>query len=176
MRIVAGKYKGLQVPLPKVGDIRPTTDRAKESLFNILIHKLDLPSLKVLDLFCGSGNMSIEFASRGCLSVTGVELSSQVVKQVQNLITQREIENVEIVKADVFRFIVKSTEKYDIIFADPPYALAYIKDLPENIFEANLLSPDGLLIIEHASQLSWNHPSWLESRNYGQSVFSFFSI
>jgi len=176
MRIVAGKYKGLQIPLPKNGDIRPTTDRAKEALFNILIHKHDLSSLKVLDLFCGSGNMSIEFASRGCPSVTGVELNSPVVKAVQNFIALRGIEEVEIVKSDVFRFIARSQEKYDVIFADPPYALATIKDLPKLIFESTLLTPGGILIMEHASQLSWNHPSWVESRNYGQSVFSFFSI
>lgn len=174
MRIIAGKYKGLPIPLPKGGKIRPTTDRSKEALFSIIMHRFELEDCNVLDLFGGSGNIAIEFASRGARQVTSVELNRKVSKQSQVFAKSKNIEEVRFIASDVFRFISSTKEKYDIIFADPPYDLVRISELPHLVRQAGILAPDGLLIIEHHATLKWQDQDLEESRPYGQSVFSFF--
>ena len=176
MRIIAGKYKGLSIPLPKGGDIRPTTDRAKEALFSILTHSYDFDSIRVLDLFSGSGNVSFEFASRGCLAVQAVEKNKRVAKQAQLFARNKDISEIKFNSADVFGFIKRCDETFDIIFADPPYHLHSITNLPDLINEKGLLNPEGILIIEHESKLQWNSPFLSETRPYGQSVFSMFQF
>ncbi len=176
MRIIAGQYKGLTIPLPKGGDIRPTTDRAKEALFSILIHRYDFTDISVLDLFAGSGNVGFEFASRGCPSVISVEKNKRVSKQAQTFANDKGISEVHFTSSDVFGYLKRCDTAFDIIFADPPYHLPTITSLPEIIQDRKLLKPGGLLIVEHESKLQWNNPFLVESRTYGQSVFSMFQF
>lgn len=161
--------------MPKNGIIRPTTDKAREALFNILNNRIDYPDLSVLDLFTGTGAMSLEFISRGAKYVTAVELNRRVAKQIQAFIIEKNIDLLDIQVADVFKWIAKQTESYDLIFADPPYAHAKIPELPEMIFNAQLLNKNGLLIIEHPAQIKFRNHEADEIRVYGQSAFSFFS-
>lgn len=176
MRIIAGRYKGLTIPLPKGGDIRPTTDRAKEALFSILTNRYDFEAIGVLDLFAGSGNVSFEFASRGCPSVLSIEKNKRVAKQAQQFATDKGIDEVRFSSSDVFSYIKRCDTAFDIIFADPPYHLNNIVTLPEIIHENNLLKSGGILIVEHESKLQWENPFLIESRPYGQSVFSLFQF
>jgi 16S rRNA (guanine966-N2)-methyltransferase len=175
MRVIAGQYRGLPIPQPKGGHVRPTTDRAKEGLFNILSHKIELEGCNVLDLFAGSGNISIEFASRGCPKVTAVEKNPQIVNQIKSFIEQRGIMNVRVITQDVFSFLMRKSGPFQIIFADPPYDLPRIPELIDLVLNSSLLASEGMLIIEHPSQLTLSHPSLQDTRKYGQSVFSFFS-
>ncbi len=176
MRIIAGKHKGLTIPMPKGGEIRPTTDRAKEALFSILTSRFDFEDVSVLDLFSGSGNIGLEFVSRGCLSVTSVEKNRRVIKQTESFTQSKNIEHITFRCMDVFQYIKGCNETYDVIFADPPYHLKTIHHLPDLIQEHQLLNPKGLLIIEHESNLTWDTPYLVESRHYGQSVFSMFQF
>jgi 16S rRNA (guanine966-N2)-methyltransferase len=157
VRIISGTLKGILIEAPKGLPVRPTTDRAKESLFNILENKLDIEQLEVLDLFSGTGNISYEFVSRGAAKVTAVD--NQVIKK------------------DAFQFIKSSENKYDLIFADAPYAHPQLIQIPELVYKHQLLKPGGLLIVEHESLLSFKqHQGFTEERVYGQSTFSFFQL
>lgn len=176
MRIIAGQHKGLPIPMPKGGDIRPTTDRAKEALFSMLTHQYDFESIKVLDLFAGSGNISFEFASRGCSDVIAVEKNRRVLKQSEQFAKDKNISGIRFTAADVMSYVKRSTEQFDIIFADPPYHLSSITQLPSLIHEHQLLTNKGLLVIEHESTLHWDNPFLVENRKYGQSVFSMFQF
>ena len=176
MRIIAGKHKGLTIPLPKGGDIRPTTDRAKEALFSILSSRYDFDNITVLDLFAGSGNIGYEFISRGCARVTAVEKNRRVVKQNQAFTVLRDISNIRFQCMDAFQFLKTSSETYDIIFADPPYHLKTLLTIPDHVKESKVLKPNGLLVVEHESNLTWNTTDLVESRKYGQSVFSLFQF
>jgi 16S rRNA (guanine966-N2)-methyltransferase len=176
MRIISGKHKGLVIPMPKGGDIRPTTDRAKEALFSILMGRYDFDDLSVLDLFAGTGGMTFEFISRGCAKVTAVEKNRRVLNQAKAFALRHNISDIDYVGADVFTYVKQSKHTFDLIFADPPYHLKTISQLPVLIQNAGLLNPEGLLIIEHESKLKWDHPNLIESRNYGQSVFSMFQF
>ncbi|MCO4820381.1 MAG: 16S rRNA (guanine(966)-N(2))-methyltransferase RsmD [Bacteroidetes bacterium] len=176
MRIIAGKHKGLSIPMPKGGEIRPTTDRAKEALFSILTSRFDFEDITVLDLFAGSGNIGFEFVSRGCLHVTSVEKNRRVIKQSEEFTKSKNIEHMSFRCMDVFQYIKRCNDTYDVIFADPPYHLKTIQRLPELIQEQQLLNPKGLLIVEHESNLGWDTTYLVESRNYGQSVFSLFQF
>lgn len=164
------------IPMPKKGTIRPTTDRSKEALFSIIQSRYDIQDLKVLDLFTGSASVALEFASRSAKDVVSVELNRSVQQQNMRFAKSKSVEDLRFVVSDVFRFLKKTEDTYDIIFADPPYHLARIKDLPDLVFEYKLLQPNGALIIEHHSSLKWDHPNLVESRAYGQSVFSFFQF
>lgn len=176
MRIIAGKYRGLTIPLPKGGDIRPTTDRAKESLFNILNTRYDLEEISVLELFGGSGNVAFEFASRGSQRILSIEKNKRVSEQAKKFALDRGMNEIQFISSDVFKYVPKLEEQFDIVFADPPYHLKNISQIPEIIHEHKLLKPDGLCIVEHESNLNWNNPYLIESRAYGQSVFSMFQF
>ncbi len=176
MRIVAGQYKGMIIPLPKGGTIRPTTDRAKEALFSILTSRINFENTSVCDLFSGSGNMAFEFASRGVESVIAVEKNRRVLDQAKTFAINKNINEVTFISSDAFRYLNQSDNQFDIIFADPPYNLKTISEIPNIVKRNNLLKPEGLLIIEHESNLSWNDEALIESRNYGQSVFSIFQF
>lgn len=175
MRIISGKYKGRHFKPSKSFKARPTTDFAKENLFNILANYIDFENLNVLDLFAGTGSIGFEFLSRGVSKVTSVERNIKHLQFLKKISKELEVNNIKIVKADVFRFLEKTQEKYDIIFADPPYQLDGIEKLPGLIQQNNLLEQDGILIIEHSRQTQFNNlPSFSELRTYGNVNFSIF--
>lgn len=176
MRIIGGTLKGLRLNPPTNLPVRPTTDLAKEALFNILQNWVELEGIKVLDLFSGTGNISFEFASRGAALVTAVDRNQGGISYVKDTARKHKLENIKTFKADVFKYLELETDTYDIIFADPPYDLNRIPDIPKIVFEKNLLTPDGLLIVEHQSMQNLsNHPAFAEQRKYGHSSFSFFN-
>ncbi|HVV54127.1 MAG TPA: 16S rRNA (guanine(966)-N(2))-methyltransferase RsmD [Mucilaginibacter sp.] len=175
MRIIGGKLRGLRLNPPRNLPVRPTTDLAKEALFNILQNQIEFERLKVLDLFSGTGNISLEFASREAAPVVAVDRSIQCINYLRDTAKQHHLDQVKTYKADVFKFLELETERYDLIFADPPYDLNRIPDIPRIAFEKGLLNPGGLLIVEHQSlQNLSNHPAFVEQRKYGHSSFSFF--
>ncbi|MDB5149568.1 MAG: rsmD [Mucilaginibacter sp.] len=175
MRIIGGSLKGLKLNPPKNLPVRPTTDLAKEALFNILHNQIEFEGIKVLDLFSGTGNISLEFASRGASEVISVDRSIHCVNYLKDTSRQHKLTQIKTYREDVFKYLNIETEQYDLVFADPPYDLNRIPDLPKAIFEKNLLKTGGLLIVEHQSlQNLSNHPTFVEQRKYGHSSFSFF--
>lgn len=177
MRVISGKLKGRRFDLPSnKWKTRPTTDQSKESLFNILSNKITIEDSRVLDLFGGTGNLAYEFASRGADKVVCVEKYAPATKFIQQQAKAFDIaEQIEVHRADVFRFLKDHTGQYDIIFADPPYDSPLYPKLIDLIIERQLISPEGLLIIEHNNQHNFEkHPRFVEKRQYGQSLFSFF--
>ncbi len=175
MRIIGGKLKGLRLNPPNGLPVRPTTDLAKEALFNILQNHIDTEGLKVLDLFSGTGNLSLEFASRGAAEVIAVDKSIRCIHFLNDTARQHGLEQIKTYNADVFKYLDLETAVYDLIFADPPYDLSRIPELPKIIFEKKLLTEGGLLIIEHQSMQNLSHhPAFMEQRKYGHSSFSFF--
>ena len=154
---------------------RPTTDIAKEGLFNILQHKLDIEELKTLDLFGGTGSITYELASRGTRDLTIVEKDATMYEFIKKTSGELRIENIKIIKMDVFRFMEQCTDKFDFIFAGPPYALTNIDDLPKLVFEKQLLNPGGWFVLEHTPRNSYKtFPFYNNERNYGTTVFSTF--
>lgn len=176
MRIISGKHKGRNLQAPKKLPVRPTKDMAKEGLFNILNNSYYFPDLKVLDLFSGTGNISYEFASRGSRDILAVDANMGCISYINKISTNLEM-GISTLKTDVFSFLSKNTEQFDIIFADPFYDMEQ-KDfakLTELVFTNNMLLEEGTLIIEHSKRTSLEHLPHLDrSRKYGGSVFSFF--
>ena len=178
MRIVSGFLKGRRFEMPSSKwKTRPTTDNAKEALFNILSNKIDLDDITVLDLFSGTGNIAYEFASRGASKVVCVDKFTACIQYIQQNAKTFDIEELlETRKQDVFKFLASHQNSYDVIFADPPYDSPKFKIIPSLVEEQKLLKEDGLLIIEHDSRQNFaNHPKFVELRQYGQSYFSFLS-
>ena len=176
MRIIGGELKGRLFRPGKNFKARPTTDFARENLFNILSNRIDFEETSVLDLFAGTGSISFEFASRGCKSVTSVEIDHVHYAFIASVITQLKLEKiVHLLRYDVLKFIPRCTEKYDLIFADPPYELSWLKELPDLVMKANVLKENGFFILEHPRGLSFaSHKFFFEHRNYGGVNFSFF--
>ncbi len=177
MRIISGKYKGRVLHPPVDNRItRPTTDIAREALFNILANQIDLEETAlVADFFSGTGSVALEFVSRGCGAVVAVELSGAYLPFINKTMMDLNIDNLKVVKSDVFKFITKTDLQFDLIFADPPYALRNLKDLPDLIFNQNILIPNGLLIIEHDNTTNFTaQPRLTDHRKYGKAEFSFF--
>lgn len=176
MRIIGGEHGGRKFnPPSKMPYTRPTTDVAKEGLFNILQHSLEIEELKTLDLFGGTGNISYELASRGAGDLTIVEKDNVMYEFIKKTSRELRIENLKAVKMDVFRFIEQCTDKFDFIFAGPPYALTNIDDLPKLIFEKQLLNPGGWFILEHTPRNGYkDFPFYKTERNYGTTVFTIF--
>lgn len=176
MRIISGEFGGRKInPPSKMPYTRPTTDIAKEGLFNVLQHKLDIESLKTLDLFGGTGSISYELASRGAVSLTIVEKDTEMFEFIKKTIAQLKIENMKAVKMDVFKFISQCTDTFDFIFAGPPYALQTIDDLPVQVFEKKLLNPGGWFVLEHTPRNDYkNFPFYKMEKNYGTTIFSIF--
>lgn len=176
MRIISGNYKGKRLMAPKNLPVRPTTDFAKEALFNILNHQIYFPEVRFLDLFAGTGNIGFEFASRGCEDLTSVDAHYGCVKYIQQISDELSF-NITAIKSDVFKYTKMSHPAFDVIFADPPYnfEIQQLADLTENIFQNELLKNEGLLIIEHTKHLDLSTIArFKEARKYGGSVFSFF--
>ncbi len=176
MRIVGGRLKGIRFNPPKNLPVRPTTDMAKEALFNILDSKYDIESLNVLDLFSGTGNISLEFASRGALTITSVDQNFACYSYLRTVASEQKLEQIKAKKADAFKFLKQETQQYDLIFADPPFDSSRIPDIAPLVFERDLLRPDGILIIEHPSMQDLSaHPKFSSKRKYGYAAFSFFN-
>jgi 16S rRNA (guanine(966)-N(2))-methyltransferase RsmD len=176
MRIVGGKYKGRVFSPDKKFGARPTTDLAKEALFNILANRYNFEGMQVLDLFSGTGSIGYEFISRETGSVIFVERNYQHAQFIKKIISQLEISNVQIILDDVFRFLKKCPSKFDIVFADPPFDLKQLNEIPQAVFMADILKNDGLFILEHPGEYDFsNHPNFTEIRKYGKVNFSFFT-
>ncbi|MDR2584878.1 MAG: RsmD family RNA methyltransferase [Prevotellaceae bacterium] len=174
MRFIGGSLKGITIH-PKELSARPTTDYAKEGLFNILSNEFDFTDLRVLDLFSGSGNIGLEFASRGAPHVTCVEINHRHVAFIKKTSQQLNLDAVRVVRLNVFDFLYLCTESYNIIFADPPYNLQGIDTLPQRIMEKQLLSPSGLLILEHSVDFNFTETAhFIQTKRYGNVHFSFF--
>lgn len=154
---------------------RPTTDIAKEGLFNIIQNNIQIEQLKVLDLFGGTGCISYELSSRGAPDITVVEKDTVMYGFIQKTASELALENFKVVKADVFKFIENATGQYDFIFAGPPYALGNIDELAIKIFEKKLLRPKGWFVLEHTPRNDYKKfGSYKTERNYGTTVFSIF--
>jgi 16S rRNA (guanine(966)-N(2))-methyltransferase RsmD len=176
VRIISGNLKGILITPPKGLPVRPTTDRAKESLFNIIENNFNIDELTVLDLFSGTGNISYEFASRGAQKITAVDLSFKCVEFIKSMKQKHDLNNLDILKKDAFTFLKSALTKFDIIFTDAPYAHREINQIPKLVAERKLLHDNGWLIVEHENTLDLdNEPNFTHKRIYGQSCFSFFS-
>lgn len=178
MRIIGGNFKGRRFNPPKFFKARPTTDFAKESLFNLINNEIELEGAKVLDLFAGTGSISYELMSRGADFVCSVDINSKYlgfIKQTAEEIN-KEKKIIHTVKSDVLKFIQKHELTYDLIFADPPYDLPGIDKIPYLIFDNQTLKKDAIVIVEHSSATDYsNHPNFKSLRKYGKVNFSFFS-
>ena len=176
MRIISGSLGGRRISPPaNMPHTRPTTDIAKEGLFNILQNNLDFEELKTLDLFGGTGSISYELASRGAKELTIVEKDDKMFAFIKKTTADLKLENIKVVKSDVFRFIESCGEQYDFIFAGPPYALTTIDELPKLIFEKGLLAEGGWFILEHTPRNDYKaFPHYLREKNYGTTIFTIF--
>lgn len=178
MRVITGKYKGRHFDVPRTFKARPTTDFAKENLFNVLQAYFDFETERpvAMDLFAGTGSITLELLSRGCSRVVSVEKESLHCSFIRSFLNVLNDRNGVIVRADVLRFLPRCSDCFDLIFADPPYALPELVELPDMIFShEGILRPEGLFILEHGkSQDFSNHPHFLEHRAYGSVNFSFF--
>ncbi len=178
MRIISGKHKSKRISAPKKLPVRPTTDMAKESLFNIINNLYYFDNISVLDLFAGTGNISYEFASRGTKTIHSVDGHFGCVKFINQTSDELELD-INAYKSDVYKFLEKTALKSDIIFADPPYDFeeAQFLKIADLVFERELLNEDGILIIEHSKHTDLTqHPKHSYDKRYGGNVFSFFEL
>ncbi|MDO5571029.1 MAG: 16S rRNA (guanine(966)-N(2))-methyltransferase RsmD [Bacteroidales bacterium] len=177
MRIIRGKYGRRRFDVPKNISARPTTDFARENLFNVLNNVMDFEEISALDLFAGTGAISFELLSRGASKVVSVEKHSTQYDFINKVARELKDENIITIKGDVFKFISSSKEKFDFIFADPPYDLPNLSQIPELIFKAGLLKRDGIFVLEHSRKNDFSDmPEFDELRTYGSVNFSFFSL
>ncbi|MDP2422853.1 MAG: RsmD family RNA methyltransferase [Bacteroidales bacterium] len=175
MRIIRGLYRGKQIVAPRSLPVRPTTDYAKEALFNILENLVGIEEISVLDLFAGTGSISYEFASRGCMDITSVDNHLQCTNFINRTKDMLGIDKLNVVHSDVFRFLRTCGRSFDLVFADPPYVMENIDKLPEIVMRSNVLKDNGLFILEHTKRLTFSHePAFWQHRNYGGVNFSFF--
>lgn len=176
MRIIGGEFGGRRInPPAHMPHTRPTTDVAKEGLFNILQNNISLEGIKTLDLFGGTGSISFELASRGASDITIIEKDPVMFEFIRNTVAQLHLENIKVMRMDVFRFIEQCNEQFDFIFAGPPYALGNIDELPRLIFERKLLKNKGWFVLEHTPRNDYKKfPFYKTERNYGTTVFSIF--
>jgi 16S rRNA (guanine966-N2)-methyltransferase len=176
MRIIGGDWGGRKIhPPSKMPNTRPTTDIAKEGLFNILQSNRDVEGLKTLDLFGGTGSISFELASRGAADLTIVEKDSQMLDFIRKTAETLRVSNLKIVPSDVFRFLKNNKDQYDFIFAGPPYALETIDQIPVYITEGNFLKKSGWFVLEHTPRNRYkDFPFFVTERNYGTTLFSIF--
>jgi 16S rRNA (guanine966-N2)-methyltransferase len=176
LRIISGKYRGRRINPPANFKARPTTDYARESLFNILANRIDFETLCVLDLFSGTGSISFEFASRGAEVVHLVEKDSRHISFIKRMADEMKFENIKPIHIDVRAYLKTCKFKYDIVFADPPYDLVWLDTLPDLVTSSGVIRKDGIFILEHPKDLSFSsHKFFFEHRNYGSVNFSFFA-
>lgn len=175
MRIIGGTHKGKLIKLPQKYSARPTTDYAKEGLFNVLDNEYEFQDLKVLDLFGGTGAISYEFASRGASRVYCVEMSRENASFIKTEAQRLGLDDVTMVRDNVFDFLNICHEQFDLVFADPPYALEGLETIPDKIFARNIVYPERYFILEHGDEHSFvSHPNFVKEKVYGRVHFSFF--
>ena len=181
MRIITGKYKGRHFDIPRTFKARPTTDFAKENIFNVLVQYVDFDGAEALDLFSGTGSISLELVLRGCSRVVSVELDRDHHRFIQDCMkkltanSQEPIANIIPIRGDVFRFLKSCKQQFDFIFADPPYALKELATLPDLVFERQVLKEEALFVLEHGKDYDFSeHPHFVEHRQYGSVNFSLF--
>lgn len=177
MRVISGIYKRRRFDIPRTFKARPTTDFAKENLFNVLSNNyFDFEDgVTALDLFAGTGSISIELVSRGCDRVISVEKDPQHLAFISQVMREVKTDKCFPIRADVLKFLERCNEQFDFIFADPPYALKELDSIPTRVFERGLLKEDGLFVLEHGKDHSFEaHPCFIEHRSYGSVNFSFF--
>ena len=179
MRIITGKFKGRRFDIPRTFKARPTTDFAKENIFNVLNGYLDFDGATALDLFAGTGSITLELLSRGCSQVVSVEKDRDhhrfIQQCVEKLNLQSSIFNLQCLRADVFKYIERCYEQFDFIFADPPYALKELPIIPDIIFFSKMLTEGGIFVLEHGKDHDFSdHPHFVEHRSYGSVNFTLF--
>ncbi len=175
MRIITGIYKGRHFDIPRSFKARPTTDFAKENIFNVLMGYVDFDGATALDLFSGTGSISLELVSRGCRQVVSVETDRDHHRFIQECLKKLGTEVCVPVRGDVFRFVKSCRQQYDFIFADPPYALKELPQIPELVLQKGLLKEDGIFVFEHGKDYDFSaHPQFVEHRQYGSVNFTLF--
>ena len=176
MRIITGKYKGRHFDIPRSFKARPTTDFAKENIFNVLAGYIDFEGATALDLFSGTGSITLELLSRGCSRVVSIEQDRDHHRFICDCLKKLNDKQALPLRADVFRFLKSCHEQYDFIFADPPYALKELPQIPDLVIEKKLLKPDGIFVFEHGKDHDFSqHPCFREHRAYGSVNFSIFT-
>ncbi|MDQ6814862.1 MAG: 16S rRNA (guanine(966)-N(2))-methyltransferase RsmD [Bacteroidota bacterium] len=177
MRIISGEFRGRKInPPANMPHTRPTTDIAKEGLFNILQHRIALDGIKTLDLFGGTGSITYELASRGAAELTIIEKDAAMHNFIKKNLEMLQVENAKVLRVDVFSFLSTCTEQFDFIFAGPPYALGAIDELPKIIVEKKLIAENGYFVLEHTPRNDYEKfEGFSFSRNYGTTIFSFFT-
>lgn len=177
MRIISGTHKGKAIQAPKNLPVRPTTDFAKEGLFNIIENNFEIDELDVLDLFAGTGNITYEFASRGAKTVTSIDQNSNCYNFIKRTSKELNLSAVQVFRADVFKFLHNHKNQYDFIFADPPYELKNIPEIAQLVFDNKVLKENGWLVIEHDKRTDFSkHPNFLQHRKYGHVNYSIFQV
>lgn len=177
MRIISGAHKGFRFPHKNMPHVRPTTDRAKESLFNILNQHYDFSNIRVLDLYSGIGSIALEFCSRGAKEVVAVDFNRKSIQYIRDIAQRLNIQKLQIRQIKALQYLKSTTDKFNVIFADPPYdAHTQIHDLIKQMQHNPILDSGGIFILEHKTMMQLDHPSIIESRIYGQSTFSFFNF
>ena len=177
MRIITGKYKGRHFEIPRSFKARPTTDFAKENIFNVLNGYIDFENATALDLFSGTGSITLELLSRGCSQVISVELDRDHHRFIQECLKKLSTVNCIPIRGDVFRFVKSCKQQFDFIFADPPYALKNLPEIPDLIFEKKLLKDNGVFVFEHGKDHDFSqHPHFVEHRSYGSVNFTLFRV
>ena len=176
MRIITGKYKGRHFDIPRSFKARPTTDFAKENIFNVLSHYIDFEDATALDLFSGTGSITLELLSRGCSHIISVEADRDHHRFIQDCLKKLDTNDAIPLRGDVFRFVKSCKQQFDFIFADPPYALKELPTIPDLIFEKGLLKEGGVFVFEHGKDYDFSaHPHFAEHRSYGSVNFTLFT-
>lgn len=175
MRIVTGQYKGRHFDIPRSFKARPTTDFAKENIFNVLTRYIDFDGATALDLFSGTGSISLELVSRGCRQVVSVEADRDHHRFIRECLKKLDTDVCIPVRGDVFRFVRSCRQQYDFIFADPPYALKELPQIPDLVLQKGLLKEEGIFVFEHGKDHDFSaHPQFVEHRQYGSVNFTLF--
>lgn len=176
LRIVSGQLRGRRINAPRNLPVRPTTDRAKEGLFNILQNELRLEEISALDLFSGTGNISYELASRGCTDITAVENDRLAAKFIADMAERLDISGLKVIHSDALNFLGQTPHRFDFIFADPPYDYQDYHSLLEIVKNQGPLHDEGLLVVEHDTKVTLPGPEPWQTRTYGRSSFSFYQF
>lgn len=175
MRIITGKYKGRRFEVPRSFKARPTTDFAKENIFNVIRAYVDFENCRALDLFAGTGSISLEMLSRGAQTVVSVEQDRSHAAFISSCFKKIAADNAILVCGDAFRYVGSCRQQFDLVFADPPYALEKLDSIPDTVLDKGLLAPDGILVLEHGAAKDFSqHPRFVEHRAYGSVNFSIF--
>ena len=175
MRIITGIYKGRHFDIPRSFKARPTTDFAKENIFNVLTQYVDFDGAEALDLFSGTGSISLELVSRGCQTVVSVEMDRDHHRFIQECLKKLNTKACIPIRGDVFRFVKSCRQQYDFIFADPPYALKELPQIPDLVLQKGILKEDGIFVFEHGKDHDFSeHPNFIEHRQYGSVNFTLF--